>query len=246
MARDLADVLHLFAPELAASSDAGTARAADGLPPLIGIPLARTDGVRAALLGNVAVEAARQAARVTLLTPDTLLGVATGDASPFGVEWQRVEAVPTALVRAAEEALRRTRVRDPALAFAVYPASWLQKGADVAPLLRWTLVFVRPDAESMREASSTLEAIAAQVPGARLGASIYGVRSLGEARDCFEHLALGIERRLGCALTSYGMLVDDVHVSRSIVTGRPVGLSNPHTPSARAFADVARLLLGDV
>lgn len=247
MARDLAHVLHLFAPELAApGDDVGMVVASDGLPPLIGVPLARPDSVRAALLSNVAVEAGRQGAHVALLAPGALIDTAAGETSPFGVESHRIDEGPEVLSRGAEEALRRAPLRNPALVFAAYPASWIQKGADVAALLRWSLVFVRPDATSLREASAALEAIAAQVPGARLGVSVYGVRSLVEARDCFEHLALGVERRLGCALSSYGVLVDDVHVSRSIVTGRPVGLSNPHTPSARAFADVARLLLGDV
>jgi hypothetical protein len=246
LARDLGHVLHLFAPELAAPGGAGVDATAGVLPPLIGVPLARPDAVRAALLDNVAVEAGRQGARVTLLTPHTLGGVLTAEGPPFGVESHRVDDGPSALVRGAEEALRRAPLRDPVLVLAAYPASWLQKGAECAALLRWSLVFVRPDAASLREASSALEAIAAQVSGARLGVSVYGVRSIVEARDCFEHLALGVERRVGCALTSYGVLVDDVHVSRSIVTGRPVGLANPHTPSARAFADVARLLLGDV
>jgi hypothetical protein len=235
----------LFAPELAAPGDAGASPAADGAPPLIGVPLARPDAVRAALLENVAVEAGRQGARVTVLAPGALLGVA-GASTPFGVESHRIDAGPAALVSGAEEALRRASRRGPSLVFAAYPASWQQKGANVATLLRWSLVFVRPDAASLHEAAGAIESIAAQAPGARLGVSVYGVRSLVEARDCFEHLALGVERRFGCALVSYGVLVDDVHVSRSIVTGRPVGLSNPHTPSARAFADVARLLLGDV
>lgn len=246
MARDLGHVLHLFAPELAAPGEGGAEAAIDGLPPLVGVPLARPDAVRAALLDNIAVEAGRQGARVTLLAPGTLVSAVRDETPPFGIVSRRIDAGPAALVRGAEDALRGAPPREPALVVAAYPADWLQKGADVAPLLRWSLVFVRPDAASLREASGTLEAIAAQVPGARLGVSVYGVRSLVEARDCFEHLALGVERRLGCALTSYGVLVDDVHVSRSIVTGRPVGLTNPHTPSARAFADVARLLLGDV
>lgn len=239
-------MLHLFAPELAAPEDAVVVVDSGGIPPLIGVPLARPDAVRTALLDNVAVEAGRQGARVTLLAPGAAAGADSGETAPFGVESRRVEGGPAAFASGAAEALRSVPRQDAALVFATYPAAWLQKGADLAGLLRWSLVFVRPEAASLTEATSALEAIAAHVPGARLGVSVYGVRSLVEARDCFEHLALGIERRLGCALTSYGVLMDDVHVSRSIVTGRAVGLSNPHTPSARAFADVARLLLGDV
>lgn len=248
MPRDLGDVLHLFAPELAPElapesgpdADPGRARA-----PLVGLPFARPDSVRSALLWNVAVEAGRQGARTALLAPGALGGAALTDAGVLGVEAHRVEAGPTALAHGAEDTLRRLSARGRALVLAAFPAAWLQKGADVAPLLDWTLVLVRPDEGSIREASASLEAVASQAPRARLGVTVYGVRSLREARDCFEHLALGVESRFGARLTSYGVLVDDVHLSRSIVTGRPIALANAHTPSARALSDVASLLLGD-
>lgn len=240
MPRDLGDVLHLFAPELAPDADPIGARS-----PLVGVPFARPDAVRSALLWNLAVEAGRQGARTALVAPGALGGAALADAGVLGVEAHRVEAGPTMLTRCADEAVRRLTARGRALVLAAFPAAWLQKGADVAPLLDWTLVFVRPDEASLREASASLEAVATHAPKARLGVTVYGVRSLLEARDCFEHLALGIERRFGSALTSYGVLVDDVHLSRSIVTGRPIALANAHTPAARALADVASLLLGD-
>ncbi|RIL06755.1 MAG: hypothetical protein DCC71_05645 [Proteobacteria bacterium] len=240
MPRDLGDVLHLFAPELGPDVDPLTARR-----PLVGIPFARPDAVRSALLWNLAVEASRQSARTALVAPGALGGAALADAGVLGVEAHRVEAGPSMLVQCADEALRRLTARGRGLVLAAFPAAWLQKGADVAPLMGWTLVFVRPDESSLREAAASLEAVASQSPQARLGVTVYGVRSLLEARDCFEHLALGLERRFGSSLTSYGVLVDDVHLSRSIVTGRPIALANAHTPAARALADVATLLLGD-
>ena len=69
--------------------------------------------------------------------------------------------------------------------------------------------------------------------------------SIAEARDCFDRLATAAGQRLGCTLVSYGLLVDDVHLSRSIVTGRPIALASAHATSARALADVAAMLLGD-
>lgn len=234
MPRDLGDVLHLFAPELAGSASA--------VAPLVGAPIARPDPTGLALLRNLAVEVARQGARVSLLAPND--GEAHADL--VGVATPRLAGdEPGALVREAESALRAAPRFERAFVLAAFPSDWLAKAADVSALLRWTLVFVRPDESSLADAAWALESIATQSPQARLGVTVHGVRTVTEARDCFEHLALRIERRLGCSLTSYGVLVDDVRLSRSIVTGRPISLASPHSAAARALADVASLLLAD-
>lgn len=236
MPRELGDVLHLFAPELAGAEPA--------VAPIVGVPIAPPDPTALGLLRNLAVETARQGARVSLLaapsvdgdTPASLVGVATpavGDDDP------------AALARSAEQAFRSAPRFERAFVLAAFPHVWLAKAAELAALLRWTLVFVRPDEASLADASWALETIATQSPAARLGVTVHGVRTITEARDCFEHLALRVERRLGCPLTSYGVLVDDVRLSRSIVTGRPISLSSPHSSAARALADVASLLLAD-
>src|SRR5262249_30686772 len=62
--RELRDVLPYFTPELEAGESSPTASA----PPLA-VPLLGRDMVRAALLWNLAVEAARQGAQATLVTP---------------------------------------------------------------------------------------------------------------------------------------------------------------------------------
>jgi hypothetical protein len=145
------------------------------------------------------------------------------------------EADATAeLARIAEEWVRGAAPRDRALALVALPASYLDKTADAAALLRWTLLLVRPHEAEAHDAWTALEAIATHSRDARIGVTVFGVRSIAEARDCFEHLAAGAEQRLGCTLISYGLLVDDVHLSRSIVTGRPI-----------ALADVAAMLLED-
>lgn len=241
MPRDLGDVLHLFAPELAGTEP----NAASAPRPLIGVPLARPDRTVLALLRNLAVETARQGVGVSLCLPAALADDLHGDPTRPGVSEQRVADDPAALVRGAEQALRAAPRFEPSVAFAAFPAAWLAKASEIEALLRWTLVFVRPDEAALADATAALESIASQAPRARLGVTVYGVRTLTEARDCFEHLALAIERRFGPMLTSYGVLVDDVRLSRSIVTGRPIALASPHSASARALADVASLLLGD-
>ena len=239
MARDLGDVLHLFAPELAGGEIAPALR-----PPIVGAPIARPDPTSMALLRNLAVETARQGVRVSLLAPDAL--AAGGESSALlGVATPRADEEPGALANAAQQTLRAAPRFERAFVFAAFPAAWLAKAADLGSLLSWSLVFVRPDEASLRDAAHALESVATQAPDARLGVTVHGVRTIAEARDCFEHLALRIERRLGCTLTSYGVLVDDVRLSRSIVTGRPISLTSPHSAAARALGDVASMLLED-
>lgn len=236
MPRELGDVLHLFAPELAGNEPS--------LAPLVGAPIGRPDPTALALLRNLAVEVARQGARVSLLAPADAGGEAPADLVGVATPVCRDDD-PSGLARSADHALRSAPRFERAFVFAAFPNAWLAKAADVSALLRWTLVFVRPDESSLEDAATALEAIATQSPKARLGVTVHGVRTITEARDCFEHLALRSERRLGCSLTSYGVLVDDVRLSRSIVTGRPIALSSPHSAAARALADVASLLLAD-
>ena len=238
MPRELGDVLHLFAPELAGVDPV----AASAPQPLVGVPLSHADRTSLALLRNLAVETARQGTGVSLLAPPAL----DGDAHPLvGVAQQRVDDDPTALSRGAEQALRGAPRFERSFVFAAFPNAWLAKASDLGALLRWVLVFVRPDEAALADAITSLEAVAGLAPQARLGVTVHGVQSVTEARDCFEHLALRIERRFGSTLTSYGVLVDDVRLSRSIVTGRPIPLTSPHSASARALADVASLLLAD-
>jgi hypothetical protein len=236
MARELGDVLHLFAPELAGPESA--------VAPIVGVPIARPDPTAVGLLRNLAVETARKGARVSLLAPPALADDETP--SPGGFATPAVDDDdPAALARSAEQAWRSAPRFERAFVLAAFPSAWLAKASEVSALLRWTLVFVRPDEASLTEATWALEAIATQSPAARLGVTVHGVRTITEARDCFEHLALRIERRLGSPLTSYGVLIDDVRLSRSIVTGRPISLASPQSSAARALADVAALLVAD-
>ncbi len=248
MPRDLGDVLHFFAPELA-GSDAAPACEKDPVLPLVGVPFANADPVRAALLWNLAVEAARQHARAALLAPHSLFatpGWPLPGRGPLGALSVRADADdPAALARIAEAWVLGVAARDRALALVALPASYLDKAADAEALLRWTLLLVRPHEAEARDAWTALEAIATHARDARIGVTVFGVRSVAEARDCFEHLANAAEQRLGCTLISYGLLVDDVHLSRSIVTGRPIALASANATAARALADVAAMLLDD-
>jgi hypothetical protein len=78
------------------------------------------------------------------------------------------------------------------------------------------------------------------------GLVIHGARSLEQARRSFEAVAAALEHAAGAAIPSYGLLVDDLALYRSLVERRPVGLARPQSPAARALADVATLLAGDL
>ena len=68
---------------------------------------------------------------------------------------------------------------------------------------------------------------------------------MGDAEAAFSRLANAAWRQLQLSLTSYGLLVDDLHVYQAIVAQRPIGMVHPQSPAARSMGDVAQLLLED-
>jgi hypothetical protein len=239
MPRDLEDVLHYLLP------DAGPPAPET---PLLAVPLLGRDLVRCALLWNLAVEAARQGARVSLVVPEGRGTAPWPEAGrgPLGVEVIEVPGEgPAELARAAEAAAGTSAPRALRLVLVGVPAPWLAKGADAAALLRWVVCLARPDERESDESLALLRAVLEQAPRAQLGATVFGVRSLLEARRSFEGLAARVERELERPLASYGVLIDDVQLSRSIVARRPVALAQPTSSAARALADVASLCLAD-
>lgn len=241
MARALGDVAHYLLPEATPAAAAAV---------LVAVPLAPRDVARQALLWNLAVEIARQGAPAALVAPAPegcrpWPGVGRG---PLGVEV--VEAAGTglaALADAARGAAARAGARSAAqpLVLVGVPLAGLRGAGGTAALLRRVLLLTRPDERELVETWDALDAIAEQVPEARIGACVIGVRSLADARRTFEGLAALAELELERTLTSYGVLIDDVQLSRSIVSQRPIPLAQPGSPAARALADVAAMLLAD-
>jgi hypothetical protein len=242
--RELGDVLHYFLPEVGASPD--------GAPgaPVISVPLGPHDLVRGALLWNLAVELSRSGAQVTLVVPRP--GAAWALSAPAGRGPLGLEIVHTAGGEVAElgQCAREAAARgDPAgregLVLTAVPPPWLGKGTDAAAVLGWVIALCRTEPRDLEETAAVLASAASSAPSARLGASVFGARCVGGARAAFEQLAAAVEPRVGRPLESYGLLVDDVQLSRSIVSRRPIPLSHPGSPAARALADVARLILED-
>jgi hypothetical protein len=256
--RDLGDVLHYFFRE-----DAGRPAAAPAAPvppapatpraalPVIATPLSERDVVRAALLWNLAVEVARQGASASVVAP------AQGDSSalwpepgrgPLGAELVLTFADDLAgLARSAFEVAAHAgaSARDGGVVLVRVPPAWLAQAADAAALFDWTLLFVSPQPRELLQSYALAKQLVKACPGARIGVTIHGPRSVGEAREAFDRLARTTHRHLDRALTSYGLLVDDVHVVRAIVNRRPLGLAHPHAAATRALQDVARWILLD-
>jgi hypothetical protein len=253
--RDLGDVLHYFfredeqaRPQPAARVPAAPARAA---LPVIATPLSERDVVRAALFWNLAVELARQGASASVVAP------ADGDTSalwpepgrgPLGAELVLTFADDLAgLARSAFEVAAHAgaSVRGGGVVLVRVPPAWLAQAGDAPALFDWTLLFVSPQPRELLETYASIKQLVKTCPGARVGVTVHGPRSVGEAREAFDRLSRTTRRHLERELTSYGLLVDDVHVIRSIVSRRPVGLAHPHAAATRALQDVARWLLLD-
>jgi hypothetical protein len=252
MPRDLADVLHHFLPESGeAASDEPTREVAlEGLP-IVAVPIGDRDVVRAAFTWNLAVEASRSGARAAVVAPaaDSNSALWPEDTSgPFGVDVVLAPATNIGqLQRAAEDVANRLEAESPegGLVLVRVPPLWLLDPRGGSALLRWVLLLSSAEPRDLLESYGIAKRVAEHAPGARIGVTIHGARRQGEAEQAFSRLAEVASRRLGQSLSSYGLLVDDLHVYRAIVAQRPIGMVHPQSPAARCMHDVAELLLDD-
>jgi MinD-like ATPase involved in chromosome partitioning or flagellar assembly len=140
---------------------------------------------------------------------------------------------------------RAAEARDGGVVLVRLPPPWIDQAANVPALLRWVLLFSSAERRDLMEAYGMARRLRAIAPQARVGLTVHGVRRVAEAEEAFHRLADVCARRLGHSLTSYGLLVDDLHVYRAVAARRPIGLERPQSRAARAMRDVARLLLDD-
>ena len=264
MPRDLAEVADYFLPR---NSPAGRAPRAMGLLstgeaqparttrpaalPIVAVPVGERDAVRAAFVWNLAVEVARLGASATLVAPSSPepspiwpepgpgpVGAEVVLAPAQGLAQLHRAALDLAVARAADSA-------DGGLVFVRIPPAWLARAAEGRALLRWVLLFASTERVDLMETYGLAKRVLAASHEARVGITIHGARRVGEAQNAFLHLAGVAARHLGRDLASYGLLVDDLHIYRAIVSQRPIGLEHPQSRAAHALRDVARLLLED-
>ena len=247
MPRDLSDVLHHFLPELDDSRREPPAQGPAPALPLLSIPIGDRDVVRGALAWNLAVEVARLGASASVIAPQTSGKTAIWPtADLLGCEALCVDAPDLAKLHREAQGVAERRAADAprgGVVIVYVPPEWLR--SDDASQLDWLLLFTSSDPADLRETYALAELAHGANPSARIGVSVHGARRVAEAERTFLGLASAVERRLGRELTSYGLLVDDLHVYRAIVSQRPIGLAYPQSPAARALRDVARLLLED-
>lgn len=245
MARALGDVLHLFDPELAPAR--APRRAAAAPLPVTALALAPGDLLGLGAAFNLAVELARRGGRAGLVASAEGAPLSADDeAAALGARLALVPPGPPAALLDTVRGLAQELAEDggAGLLLACLPLDALED-ALAGGALEHALLLSPADRGSLAQTEARARRFYAARRDARVGVTIHGVRSVGEAREAFDRLHDAIERDLGRALCSYGLLVDDLALYRSLVERRPVATSRHQSPAARALADVARLLAED-
>lgn len=235
MARQLADVLHYFLED---------GPAAPGGPSRCLALVAEPDELLGvALLWHLAHELARRGtsvAWVSTLSDEELL---PGDATPGLARVLAPADELSGLASAVREAGAKLRARRaPELVLTRVPPAWLAAEPGAGELLTWTLLLTGPDPDRRDEARVRSQRIADAFPGARIGVTVHGVRSVREAEAAFDALALATP---SAGLLSYGLLLDDHLLYDALLARRPLTQQRPDSRAAHALRDVARLLHED-
>lgn len=237
MARQLADVLHYFLDD-GAAAPGGPARC-------LALVAEPDELLGVAVLWNLAHELARRGtsvAWVSALSDEELL---PGDATAGIPRLLAPVGELAGLASAVREAGAKLRARRaPELVLTRVPPSWLAPDACAQELLAWALLLSGPDPERRDEARLRSRRIADACPGARIGVTVHGVRSVCEAESAFDALARELDTPRA-ELSSYGLLLDDHLLYDALLARRPVTQHRPESRAAHALRDVARLLHED-
>ena len=219
--------------------------------PILGLPIGERDVVRSALAWNLAIETARLGASTVIVTPSSDQGSPLWPEpgpGPLGTELVFCPATDLeSLYKVAGELAhsRADQTRRGGIVFVRIPPAWLKRRVPLAGPVRWMLLLTSANRRDLDEAFELAKSLTASNPVAEIGVSIHGVTSIAEAKNAFEYLSRISLERLSLTLSSYGLLVDDLHVYRAIAAQRPIGLAHPQAPATRALMDVARLLYED-
>ena len=238
MARELADVLHHFLGDAVSGERLGPATLA-----LLSEP---DDAFAVTVTWNLAHELARRGlavAWVTSLADEELL---PPDATPGLTRLLSPAQELSGLARAVSEAIAKLAASPtPGLVLVRVPPGWIAPGPAAERTLAWTLQLVAPDLEQRIRAISIARRVLAARPAARVGAVLHDVRNVREAERAFTALTRECVERSHARLVSYGVLLDDADLYRSLLARRPLTLLRPDARATRAVADVANLLRSD-
>jgi len=238
MARELADVLHHFLGEAPLAERLGPASLA-----LVSEP---DDAFAVGVTWNLAHELARlglAVAWVTSLADEELL---PPDATPGLTRLLSPAPELAGLARAAAEAhAKLAAARAPGLVLLRVPPAWIAPGPAAERVLPWTLQLAGPDSGRRSRAIAVARRVVAACPRARLGVALHEVRTVREAELAFTALARECAERSSAHLTSYGVLLDDAEIYRSLLARRPLALLRRDARATRSVSDVASLLRAD-
>ena len=266
MARDLSKEVLPSEPELSHSPDASNTRA-DTHPspvatvalsdrerpslPVLALPIGDQDVLRAAFAWNLTVEMARLGARALLVTPevdDPSPLWPDSSEKPLGAELVKIPHANPRSVASQVKRLAATRhathQRGGILLLRI-PPIWLRRPAEIRDWLRWTLLFSTARADDLRETYALGKLVTQVSPQAQLGLTIHGIDRREQAENSYQRVALAFQKHLHRELLSYGLLVDDLLIYRTIAAQKPIGLCHPQSIAARAMRDVASTLLED-
>jgi len=238
MARELADVLHHFLGEAAPGERLDSASLA-----LLAEP---DDALAVGVAWNLAHELARlglNVAWVTSLADEELLPQAV---TPGLLRLlSRADGLADLWLAAAEASAKLAAAQAPSLVLLRVPPGWIQPSESAERLLGWTLQLVGPDSLARERALRLAERVRHCQPAACLGVALHDVRSVHEAESAFTALDRAFSRHSDASLTSYGLLLDEAEVYRSLLARRPLLRMHPETRAASALGDMARLLRAD-
>ncbi|MCH2186920.1 hypothetical protein MK280_13725 [Myxococcota bacterium] len=219
--------------------------------PVLAIPIGDHDVLRAAFAWNLTVEMARLGARALLVSPEldepSPLWPDLSE-KPLGAELVKLpHPDPRSVIRHVNRlASTRSAIHERGGVILLrVPPTWLREPTEVRDCLRWTLLFSTARQEDLRETYALGKLVTRVCPEAQLGLTIHGVDRRDQAENSYQRVALAFQKHLHRELLSYGLLVDDLLVYRTIVARRPIGLCHPQSIAARAMRDVARTLLED-
>ncbi len=271
MPRDLADVLHYFMPELTAEEDqsevlirsqqntrpnvVSTHRSEPqareqqtSALPLVALPVADHEIVRASLIASLAVEIAALGGNTTILTPATpnaekLFPQRLGESPRMRVQVTQAEDLASLHSAAVELAVTgRADENQGGIVLVRIPPMWLRGADHATELLEWLLLFTSPDQRNLANTYALAAMVLKENPTAEIGITVHGAKGSRDAEAAFGQLALSVEQRLGLNLASYGLLVEDLDIYRALVSGTTVGRAYPGSLSAQSLRAAAKLV----
>ncbi len=249
MARELGEVLHYFLDD--ASQPPGR-REEPGKAepcPIVAAPLHPRDPIRTALLWSLAAEMRALGRAPTLLAPEpqpehsAWLDLACEAFAPTWVPLPAGDVGP--LLGAAADAAATLPQESGSVVLVHVPSDRTWNDAHTQLFSRCWLVAGASDADR-REFLELCERVLSAAPRAQVGVTVRGAETLAEARGVFDGLAELFAARFERPLTSYGLLVDELELARSLVEGPARGEGFGCTRAARALRDVALLLRDDL